>query len=198
MRRILLILIVVLTMSSVALAAPMTNLEKGEGAAGYLYWNPKAEISGYGLGKSNANGFYLEKAVSDKIIVGLETIKGSKSAGAYTIDARFTDLTVQYKVDKNVRLIAGNRNYDTSASIQGFGSFDDSTNKAIIGFGASTSLGDKATAYTTLIHSSEGTDWQIGASQELDKNVSLNINYRYYDGDDLSLKGIGAGLLYKF
>ncbi len=201
MKKVLLVLAIILAMSSVAMAAPLTNLEKGESAAGYLYWNPKADVSGLDLGNSKANGFYVETAVSDKVIIGLETIKGNHStylAGyKFKVDTRFTDITVQYKVDDAFRLIAGNRNYDTSASFASV-SYEGSGNEFFYGIGASTKLGDKTTAYATVTNSSIATEFQIGANHSINENLMLNINYRNYDEDDASLKGIGAGVIYKF
>lgn len=187
-----------MAMSSIAMAAPVTDLQKGQSTAGYLYWNPKVEIGSYDAGKSNANGAYAETALSDKFIVGIETIKGSRNEGIVHIDTRFTDFTVQYKVDKNFRLIAGNRNYDSNVSVTGVGSASNSENKFIYGIGASTPLGDKTSAYATYLHDSYCDEWQIGVNQDLSKNVFLNVNYRYHDEDNASLKGIGAGISYKF
>lgn len=207
MKRILVALVVFLAMSSVAMAAPMTNLNKGETAAGYLYWNPKVTVDGrhghsYDVGKENANGVYVEAAISDKFILGIETIKGdtSKTVSGVVVgvDTRFTDFTVQYKLDNNVRLIAGNRNYDTTLSAKGYGSTDVSTNKFIYGIGASTPIGDKTSAYATFLHDSYTDEWQLGVNHNLSKSAMLNINYRYHDEDDVLLKGIGAGLIYKF
>jgi hypothetical protein len=185
----------------------MTDLQKGESAAGYLYWNPKIEIGSYDIGSydigsSNANGFYTETALTDKVIVGIETMKGDRTINVLgtkvSADTRFTDFTVQYKVDNNVRIIAGNRNYDTNASATGYGSISASTNKFIYGIGASTPIGDKTTGYVTYLHDSYADDWQIGANQTLSKNVLLNVNYRYHDEDYVTLKGVGAGIIYKF
>ncbi|TWH46575.1 porin family protein [Sporomusa sp. KB1] len=202
MKKLILTLVMCFAVSSIAMAAPMTDLQKGESAAGYLYWNPKVDIDSYDIGNSNANGFYAETALTDKVIVGIETMKGDRtkniSGTKVSIDTRFTDFTVQYKIDNNVRLIAGNRNYDTSASVAGYGSASESTNKFIYGIGASTPLGDKTTAYATYLHDSYADDWQIGVNQTLSKNVLLNVNYRYHDEDYVTLKGIGAGLIYKF
>jgi len=201
-KKFLLVLAASFAMSSVAIAAPVTNIEKGDINAGYLYWNPKVEFNSIDLGSSNANGFFVESALSDKVIVGIETIKGSRSAtdGGTTasLDARFTDVTLQYKVSDKLRLIAGNRNYDTSAYVSGLGSDSDSTNKFIIGISASTALGDKTTGYASVLNNTVGTDWQVGVNQSLTDTVDFNVNYRYYDGDSATLKGIGAGLVCKF
>lgn len=202
MKKFLVTLVACLAISSIAMAAPMTNLNKGESTAGYLYWNPKIDVDSYNVGRATANGAYVETALDDKWILGIETIKGSKDkniAGVnVSADSRFTDVTVQYKLDKNVRLIAGNRNYDTSISAAGLGSVDESENKFIYGIGASTPLGDKTSAYATYLHDSYCNEWQIGVNHDLAKNVFLNVNYRYHDEDNVTLKGIGAGLSYRF
>ncbi|WP_333595445.1 hypothetical protein [Anaerospora hongkongensis] len=191
-------------MSGIAAAAPVTDLAKGETTAGYLYWNPKVEIASYDLGSHNANGFFVETALTDKVILGIETIKGDASAVVYGVpgsaDTRFTDVTIQYKVADNVRLIAGNRNYDTNGS-NAYASGSISENKLLYGISGSTALGEKTTAYASVLQNSIGTDWQIGVNQTVSDNVTLNINYRYYDEDsilDTKLKGVGAGIIYKF
>lgn len=205
MKKCLLVLAASLAMSSVAAAAPVTNLEKEETTAGYLYWNPKVEIASYDLGSHNANGFFVETALTDKVILGIETIKGDASAVIFgssaKADTRFTDVTIQYKVADNIRLIAGNRNYDTNGSIAGEGSASISENKLLYGISGSTALGEKSTAYASVLQNSIGTDWQIGVNQNVSENLTLNINYRYYDEDsilDTKLKGVGAGIIYKF
>jgi opacity protein-like surface antigen len=205
MKKCFLVLAASIAMSGVAAAAPVTNLEKGETNAGYLYWNPKVEIASADLGSHNANGFFVETALTDKVIVGIETIKGDASAvisGSFAkADTRFTDVTIQYKVADNIRLIAGNRNYDTNGSIAGQGSASLSENKLVYGISGSTALGEKTTAYASVLQNSIGTDWQIGVNQNISNTLTFNINYRYYDEDsifDTKLKGLGAGLIYKF
>lgn len=203
MKKCLMVIAASLALSGVAMAAPVTNIEKGETNAGYIYWNPQVEYNkSLDLGSANANGFFVETALSDKVIVGVETIKGKKSAtdGGITasMDARFTDVTLQYKLSDQIRLIAGNRNYDTGASVSGLGSDNQSMNKFITGLSASTVLGEKMTGYASVLTNSIGTDWQVGVNRNLTDTVDFNVNYRYYDGDTATLKGIGAGLVCKF
>lgn len=209
MKKTLLALALSLAVSSVGMAAPLTDLHKGDSAVGYLYWNPSINVNAYGhsfdAGNTTANGAYIETALSDKVIVGVETIKGNKDAtisGAKVHgDTRFTDFTVQYKLDNNFRLIAGNRNYDTtiSGSYGGYStSASESTNKFIYGVGALAPIGENTSAYATYLHDDYANDWQIGVNQDLSKNVVLNVNYRYHDEDNVTLKGIGAGIVYKF
>ena len=198
MKKCLMVIAASLALSGVAMAAPVTNIEKGETNAGYIYWNPQVEYNSLDLGSTNANGFFVETALSDKVIAGVETIKGKISGGTASMDARFTDVTLQYKLSDQIRLIAGNRNYDTGASVSGLGSDNQSINKFITGLSASTVLGEKMTGYASVLTNSIGTDWQVGVNRNLTDTVDFNVNYRYYDGDTATLKGIGAGLVCKF
>lgn len=201
MRKCLTVLCASLLLSSVAMAAPVTNLEKGQVNAGYLYWNPKADFASLDLGKAGATGAFVETALSDKVILGIETISGdaSKTIGGIKvkIDVEFTDITMQYKVAENVRLIAGTRNYDDTAIVAGT-SRNSSSSKFTYGVSASTDLKAATVGYASVLHNSYGTDWQFGVNQKLDDKLILNVNYRNYDEDNSSLKGIGAGLIYKF
>jgi opacity protein-like surface antigen len=212
MKKTLLTIALSLAVSSVAMAAPITDLHKDEIVAGYIYWNPKLTANEYGysadFGKTTANGAYVETAIDNKTVVGIETIQGSQSATLSGMklhaDTRFTDLTVQYKLDNKIRLIAGNRSYDTTLSLtsQGgsYSSEDTKTNKFIYGIGAVTNLGktDDTTAYASILHSDIADDWQVGVNHKFSKQISMNVNYRSYSEDDLKLKGVGAGLSYKF
>ncbi len=201
MKKVLITMAALSIASSVAMAAPITDLQKGESVAGYSYWNTKIKADSYDFGKTGSNGFYVETAISDKFIVGIETMKGDKSTNVYgtriSADTRFTDVSLKYKLDNCVQLIAGNRNYDTNLSGGGY-SESNSTNKFFFGIGASTEIGENTLAYASIIHNNVADDWQIGVNHTLNKNVMLNVNYRYYDEDYITLKGFGAGVAYKF
>lgn len=202
MKKFIFALITCLAISSIAMAAPVTDLQKGESEVGYMYWNPSIDISSYDAGSTSANGAYVKTALDDKWTVGIETIQGDKTRTISGVrahgDVRLTDVTAQYKLDKNIRLIAGMRNYDGKVSVTGLGSDSTSENKFIYGVGFNAPIGDKTSAYATYTHDSYANEWQIGVNQDLSKNVFLNVNYRYHDEDGLTLKGMGAGVSYKF
>ena len=205
MKKFVFALIACLAISSIAMAAPVTDLQKGESEVGYMYWNPSIDISSYDAGSTSANGAYVKTALDDKWTVGIETIQGDKTRTISGVrvhaDIRLTDVTAQYKLDKNVRLIAGMRNYDGKLSAtNGIDTIsgDNSENKFIYGIGFNGPIGEKTNAYATYTHDSYADEWQIGVNQDLSKNTFLNVNYRYHDEDGLTLKGIGAGISYKF
>ena len=198
MKKVLFVLAASFIMSSVAMAAPVTKIEQGEVNAGYLYWHPKVEVGSVDLGNSSVNGFFIETGLTDKLVLGIETSKGDKTKYGATFESRFTDVTVQYKTTENVRIIAGNRNYDTDVYVPGYYSGSESTNKFIYGLSASAPIGEKTAAYASVLNDSYGTDWQLGVNQSLSDKFTINVNYRYYDGDGVTLKGLGAGLVYMF
>lgn len=164
---------------SVGLAAPVINLEKGESLVGYT-WS-RLDFEG---DKENFNGLFLQSAVGDKFILGIDYLKGSG------IDFKETDIYGQYKFDQNARLILGNRQYK-------IGGYDE--NKLLYGIAANTQLAENTLGYASLLRDSLETDWKVGVAYEFAANTSLDLNYRYRDIDDGdSIKGFGLGLNYKF
>ena len=164
--------------SSLGFAAPISNVAPGDTTVGYSH---------YSLSHSNDNDeFYLEHALSDKFILGIQqnnnTVRGNGNGNT-------TDVYAQYKIDPNIRLILGNRNYDYAPV----------DNKVFYGIGANTNLGPKLDGYASVITSSATTEWQAGVNYALSEKVGLNLGYKsskdkYYSTYD----GIGIGVNYKF
>ncbi|MBP2652061.1 MAG: hypothetical protein H6Q74_2886 [Firmicutes bacterium] len=189
MKKVLLTMVALAIMTSAAMAAPVTDLQKGQTTVGYTYWNPDVTSSSYDLGNTNANGFYAETGLTENAIVGVETTSGS----IYGMDVRFTDVTLKSKIGKNFQFIVGNRSYDDS-----YGSYSYSTSKFMYGLGAFTNLNDKTTAYASILHSDIADDSQVGVNYQVSKEFSLNLNYRDYSEDGFSLKGVGFSASYNF
>ena len=188
--------------SSVGFAAPIANLEPGQTSVGYNYSNIEFSVEGTKIDDARANGFYIEHAINKDFIVGLEHNGGdvSKTIGgnAVKVEDKETDFYVQYKIDKGVRLVLGNRKYDQSLTVNGVsqGSYD--ANKVLYGVAFDTELGKKLTGYTALLKTSDETEWRLGATYQLDKQTAFDINYKNKDFDGTELKGFGFGLNYKF
>ena len=197
MKKVLLTLSALTLMTSIAMAAPVTDLQKGESLVGYSYWNPSVTVNPYDLGKTNSNGFYAGTAIDDKFIIGVETVKGSKTTNNISMDTQFTDISLNYKLNKNVQLIIGDRSYDTTASALGY-TVSQSTNKFFYGVAETSEIGKNTSAYVSVIHSNIADDWQVGANYNFSKNAAFNVNYRSYTEDWGSLKGPGTGVSYKF
>lgn len=162
--------------SSIGFAAPLNNLSSGETAIGYDYYNMSHS--------ADNNSYYLESAVSDKFTLGIER---NNYTGSYNDNWNSTDVYAQYKLDPNIRLIVGNRDYDYSGS------------KVYVGVGATTNLAPKLDGYASVISSSYTTEWQAGVNYALNDNVSLNVNYKNNKDDHYpTYSGLGVGLNYKF
>jgi hypothetical protein len=135
----------------------------------------------------------------------------TNAGGAFSAAAtlKMQEFNVLYKVDKNLSVYTG------IASVKG--SFDstignsesDTKNKVQFGVIGNTKLSDKTTAYAKIGVASGMTNWKVGVSQELAPNLELNLDYGSLKvnkmafnngmGDvDMTAKGIGVGVSYKF
>ncbi|MBP2634653.1 MAG: hypothetical protein H6Q72_560 [Firmicutes bacterium] len=177
-KKILTVLAGTMLVSSVSFAAPITDLQKSETSVGYNHYN--LDTAGHNF---NDDSFYLENGVTDKLVLGLEA--NSYSAGGSSDHT--TDIYAQYKLDPNVRLIAGNRNYS------------DGPNKMFYGVGVNANLSSKVDGYASVTTSSIATEWQTGLEYSLNKQTALHLGYKSYKEDGLSrADGLGFGASYKF
>lgn len=208
-KKVLISLAALMTCASVGLAAPTVELNKGEVVAGYNYSNFSIDASSDGsradLGKANNNGFYAQYGFDKNWSVGLETNKISKSwsegADSASVDFKFTDATVQYAIDKNVNLIVGNRKYDLTLTVNG-DSGSGGENKFLYGVSGKANLGQNIDGYATFLKTSYENQWQVGALYNFSKQAFLDVNYTHHklstSGDDLTLKGLGFGVGFRF
>lgn len=160
--------------TGVAMAAPITDLEKGESVIGYNHYN--LDISGYSV---DDDSFSLEHGIADKVIVGVErnSFDGAKA----------TDLYAHYKLDPNIRLIVGNRDIDYGPS------------KMFVGIGGKTSLAPKVDGYASVTTSSIATEWQAGLAYKLNEQANLNLGYKSLKEDGTpTADGLGFGVGIKF
>ncbi|EGO64241.1 hypothetical protein [Acetonema longum] len=191
-------------------AAPITELNQGESAIGYMYQNPSFKIDSRDFGTMDTHGFYLESKVGRNLIVGLEKNDGRVNwrSGAETLqhDNTYTDVYLQSKVGGNVRLILGNRFYDGSSLDYNLSSVSSSeTNsgsKVYVGVAVNDRLGSDVDGYMAFTASSSFTEVRLGANYHLSKTTFINLNIKAYNDDSmntsLELDGVGMGLTYKF
>ncbi|SDD56214.1 outer membrane protein [Sporomusa acidovorans] len=157
--------------TSVSFAAPITDLQQGQTSIGYNHYNLSHDM--------DDDSFYLESAVSNKFILGAER---NSYDGFHS-----TDIYAQYKLDPNIRLIVGNRDY----------SFDGS--KMFYGIGGVANLAPKLDGYAGVTTSSVFTEWQTGLNYKLDNQLALHLGYKSTNYDDGPTDdGIGFGASYKF
>lgn len=120
---------------------------------------------------------------------------------------KLQELNVLYKLDKNVSAFAGLVKVKGEVSADGDSISSNSKNKVQFGLIGSTKLADKTTAYAQVGFASDYTNWKVGVSQEIAPNLEFNVDYRrinakklnFADTDiDVTTKGIGVGVTYKF
>ena len=163
--------------ASIGQAAPLADIQQGETNIGYDHYDLNHDIS--------SDGFYLEHALSDKFILGVD--RNNYSDSFFTA----TDIYAQYKLDPNIRLIAGNRNYSDRNN--------GDTNQFFYGVGATVNLAPKLDAYASVTTGSIATEWQTGVSYNLDKQTAVQVGYKSYKEDNQStIDGIGFGINHKF
>lgn len=180
----------VMLVSGVALAAPVVNLEKGQTSIGYNYSSLETEILGISIDDSKTNGYYVETAVTDKVILGIDYNKASLESGNNHADLKITDIYAKYKVGANANVLIGNRQYDFEGEKE---------NKITYGIEETTRLDDNLNGYGSVKHNSYETEWQFGVTYALNNATNLDINYKRHSGDyDVIFKGFGIGINYKF
>lgn len=200
-------LIAAMLISGVAFASPAVPLQQGETSLGFDVANLKPSISVLGLtadlSGTSAQSYHLEHGLTNKITVGGESTKlNAVNSGGLSADVKTTDIYAQYKIDNTFSLIAGSRDYDATVGYNGF-STGLSKGQFLWGVNAATPLGDKLTGHAAYKQTSYENEWQVGVTDELSKNVSLDVSYKHHDYSfgsavDLSLSGIGFGMNYKF
>lgn len=177
-KKILTLLAGTMLVASVGFAAPITDVQQNETTIGYNHYNLDAAGVDY-----DDDSFYLENGVSDRVILGIER-------NTYAVDGYHTNLTdvyAHYKLDPNIRLILGNRNYS------------DGPNKLFYGIGANTNLAPRLDGYASVTSSSIATEWQTGVNYKLNNQTALHLGYKSYKEDGLSrLDGVGFGASYNF
>jgi hypothetical protein len=164
--------------TSIGYAAPLTELATGETTIGYNHYN--LDQNGRSI---KDDSFYLENAISDKFIAGIERNGYSAPYGDY----HTTDIYAHYKLDNNIRLIVGDRNYSGDSD------------KFFYGIGANVNLAPKLDGYASVITNDVATGWQTGVNYKLDGQTSLNLGYKSDKHDNSSTRdGVGFGLNHKF
>lgn len=158
-----------------AYAAPISDLNPGKVNIGYQHYDMNDSLK--------ADSVYLEGAVSDKVILGVE-----RNGYAFSrANDEMTDIYAQYKLDQHLRLIVGNRNYE------------DGPNKIFAGIGGYASLGEKLDGYASVTGSSIATEWQAGLTYNMDGQTALQLGFKSYKEDYAPTRdGIGFGISHKF
>lgn len=194
MKKVLGILAGLMVISSIGFAAPIVNTDAHEIQVGY----GSADIEGV-----SADNLFLQYGVTDKLSLSLEQTDFGKIGSIYyygelvNIDFKYTDFKAHYKIADGVRIFAGNRDYELTAS-SGSGSGSATESDFLYGIGVTVPLGEKLTAYGSWQKADVVKDYQIGASYQIDPKLSAFVSYNKYDIDGVKADGTAFGVSYKF
>jgi hypothetical protein len=212
--------------TSVGFASPLNDYEAGKTSIDVMYrqsditakgdgftdsYNKKGNVEfgiTTGLGSNFAvqyNGFNTKSKV---------TAFPDGAGGTYNDQAtlKVQEFNVLYKLDKNVSAFVGMAKVKGEVNSDGFVMSSTGKNKVQIGLIGTTKLADKTTAYAQVGVASDYMSYKIGVSQEIAPNLELNLDYSrtnakklsFDDGAggrtdvDVTTKGIGLGVTYKF
>lgn len=194
--------------------AAVPNFED-KGSVGYS-WHKFTVEDGDWSGnteKMNANEFYGSVHLTGKWFLNGDyvTFKGHQPIAVNPTPADLKNTVysfdLQYNLDKNVGLLVGYGKFERKFTpIQG-ASRNLSSSGIYGGIAASTDLGNHFTAYTIAKAGSKLNDWTLGIGYAINKDTTLDFNYRYIKAKgvkddigttDINAKGFGVGLTYKF
>ncbi len=208
--------------TSIGFAAPLNDYSTGKTSID-LTWrqsdiNAKSSGSDDSLDKKGNLDFGITTGLGNNFAIqynyynakSKETNLPDGFGGTYKQDGslKTQELNVLYKIDKNLSAYTGIARVKGNVNSDGNGFSSDAKNKLQFGLVGSTKIADKTTAYASIGVASDYTNWKVGVSQEIAPNLELNVDYRRLQakklnfngvGDaDITAKGLGVGVSYKF
>ena len=96
----------------------------------------------------------------------------------------------------------GNRKYDSSQISEGVVEASEQNNRLLYGIIGKANLGKNVDGYAGLLKTSLETQWQAGIVYSFSRKSFLDVNYKHHkytvDNGDITLKGLGFGVGFKF
>lgn len=200
-KKILASVLVIMLVSHVGFAAPILDIKQGETNLGIQYSNP--DMSGTFSGRIHAKGFYIETGLTDKWILGLQHGVANDTVidtnqDSLQLENKSTTLYVQYQIDKNFRLLTGKSFVKQTISYSGVPVGSGSENNFMYGVAAKTKLGHKLDGYAAWSKEKDTSEWGLGMSYDLTKDMKFFASYSKSKTDGLEMKGFSFGLNHKF
>lgn len=205
--------------ANIGFAAPLTDYSAGKTAIDLTFRNsdvndkgPSYDIS---LNKKSNLDWGITTGLGNQFAIqyngyNAKTKDTTISSITGNGELKTQEFNVLYQIDKNVSAYTGivrskwSINDSTPSS-----SSTDTKSKLQFGLIGSTKIADKTTAYASFAVASDYTNWKIGLSQEIAPNLDFNVDYRrlqvkkltgndFTDQVDITAKGVGFGVTYKF
>lgn len=207
--------------ASVGFAAPLTDYSAGKTAIDLTFRNSDVNDKGPGydvsFDKSNNLDWGITTGLGNHFALqynGYNANTKDTSIAQFGIigkgELKTQEFNVVYQLDEHVSAYTGmvKSKWDISDNVSGSSSTD-SKSKLQFGLVGSTKIADKTTAYASFAMASDFTNWKIGLAQEIAPNLDLNVDYRrlqvknltgndFTDKVDITAKGLGFGVTYKF
>jgi opacity protein-like surface antigen len=221
MKKILVILAAMMTITSVSFASPLTNYAKGKVS---IDLNPninsdstKEQISGgitYGVGEKFAIQYkYADNKTKNYFYIEETTPLSYESGHAQLIAY---EINVLYQIDPNISAYGGwaretakiNLFFNAGPSSSNIiYSESRSKNSFQLGLIGQTEFTEDLTGWASVGAGSNIIGYEIGLGYDITKNIECNVIYRYNkykgfnfsNGDiDVKIQGVGAGVTLKF
>ena len=209
---------IMIAMSGMTFAAPMTDLSAGKVAVDLSITKPETSITTiakFDLAKKTNFDFGLTAGIGDKW--GLQykyQNADTKTTNITGMDGRLNskvqEINLIYQLDKNFQVFTGVNKFSSDVIFgdSKVGSYN-SENKYQLGVTGVTKLGGKLSGWATLAAGDDNYTYELGLAQELSKNLDLNLFYRYkkFDNakissgatlDSMVVSGFGLGVTAKF
>ena len=209
--------------TSIGFAAPLNDYSAGKTSVDVTWRQSSLDATSQGatdsLSKKGSMEFGITTGLGDNFAFqytnannkSKDTNLPDGSGGTYRENGslKMQEFNVLYKLDKNVSAYVGMVNLKGTINDTDAGTSSGSKNKLQFGVMGSTKLADKTAAYAQIGVASSFNSWKIGIAQEIAPNLELNVDYRRtqakkmnFDnglGDvDMTAKGLGVGISYKF
>lgn len=213
MKRLMVILAVALCSllaAGVTMASPLTDYSAGKVALD-VNWTPsldmEGKVGGYTLSGDGKNGnfdFGVTAGLGNKWALQYRYANPvSKDYYGFHAGVRNQEVNVLYQFDKNLSAFVGWHQAKLTSSV-GDG---DNKNTWQIGLVGTTEIAKKTTLYGIVGAGSSLFSAEAGVAYALNKDLDVNLFYRYKRMDDLKagslavdteIKGFGLGLTYRF
>jgi hypothetical protein len=189
-------------------AAPLTDYSEGKTAIDLTSRSSDINDNGSSLDKKSNLDWGITTGLGNKFAIQYNGYNAKSKDSSYIdgLELKTQEFNVLYQIDKNLSAYTG---IVKSKADWSYG--DTSNEKSNMQFGliGSTKIADKTTAYASVAVASDFTNWKVGVSQEIAPNVDFNVDYRrmevknltgdtYNGSDDITTKGLGYGVTYKF
>ena len=209
--------------SSVGFASPQTDYSAGKTSIDVMYRNSdlatKNSETNDSFDKKANLDFGITAGLGNKFAVQYNGYNAKSKATSFpnddgsasqaTATLKTQQFNVLYQLDKNLSVFTGFVSAKGQVNADGDTYTSESKNKVQFGLIGSTKLADKTTAYAKVGFASDFTDMTVGLSQEISPNLEFNVDYRKVqakkltfdggaDATDVTAKGIGFGVTYKF